>query len=328
MNVEEIRGYCLGKEAVDEGFPFGEGVLVFKANGKIFLLMSLDEEPLQFNVKCDPERAQELREQYDCIVPGYHMNKKHWNTVIVDNTLNKKQLKELIDHSYELVYKPKKEKSMIRNLLLLLLLSISSHSFAQSLIPFEFTSEDENRLVKENDSFKYYVASDDTMNTVALNEEALYYKLMNKDLKVIATGNYSVEGERYLQEGAWVEKYDNGKLKLMGSYYKNRPIGTWQEYYSSGKLKVVCNYSIFSQNGELSYCLCGNYQEYYPTGILKASGLYIASAVSRKDTMTVTDPITRQDITNVVSHKSVQAAKAGHWEYYDEHGELDRKEDL
>jgi predicted DNA-binding protein (MmcQ/YjbR family) len=111
MNVEEIRGYCLSKEAVDEGFPFGEGVLVFKVNGKIFLLLSLDEAPLQFNVKCDPERAQELREQYDCIVPGYHMNKKHWNTIIVDNTLNKKQLKDLIDHSYELVYKPKKKKA-------------------------------------------------------------------------------------------------------------------------------------------------------------------------------------------------------------------------
>jgi predicted DNA-binding protein (MmcQ/YjbR family) len=111
MNVEHIREYCLGKEGVDEGFPFGEEVLVFKANGKIFLLMSLTDKPLQFNVKCDPEKALELREEYDCIIPGYHMNKKHWNTVIIDNTLNRKQLKELIDHSYELVYKPKKKKT-------------------------------------------------------------------------------------------------------------------------------------------------------------------------------------------------------------------------
>jgi predicted DNA-binding protein (MmcQ/YjbR family) len=111
MNVEDIREYCLGKEGVDEGFPFGEEALVFKANGKIFLLMSLTDEPLQFNVKCDPEKSLELREEYDCIIPGYHMNKKHWNTVIIDNTLSRKQLKELIDHSYDLVYKPKKKKT-------------------------------------------------------------------------------------------------------------------------------------------------------------------------------------------------------------------------
>ena len=109
MNVEEIRTYSISKPGVDEGFPFGEETLVFKVNGKIFLLVGLADQPLQFNVKCDPERAIELREQYECIIPGYHMNKKHWNTVIIDNTLSKKQLKELIDHSYELVLKPKKK---------------------------------------------------------------------------------------------------------------------------------------------------------------------------------------------------------------------------
>ena len=109
MNVEEIRAYSLSKTGVEEGFPFGEETLVFKANGKIFLLVGLTDQPLQFNVKCDPERAVELREQYSCILPGYHMNKKHWNTVVIDNTLNKKQLKELIDHSYNLVFKPKKK---------------------------------------------------------------------------------------------------------------------------------------------------------------------------------------------------------------------------
>ena len=109
MNVEEIRTYTLSKENVEEGFPFGEQTLVFKVNGKIFLLLSLTSQPLQFNAKCDPERAIELREQYECIIPGYHMNKKHWNTVIVDNTLTAKQLKELITHYYELVNKPKKK---------------------------------------------------------------------------------------------------------------------------------------------------------------------------------------------------------------------------
>ena len=109
MNAEEIREYALLKDGVEEGFPFGEETLVFKANGKIFLLVSLYAHPLQFNVKCDPERAIELREEYACIIPGYHMNKRHWNTVIVDKTLSSKQLKELIDHSYSLVFKPKKK---------------------------------------------------------------------------------------------------------------------------------------------------------------------------------------------------------------------------
>ena len=103
MNVEEIETYCLAKTDVEEGFPFGEETLVFKVRGKIFLLLGLTSEPLQFNAKCDPERAIELREQYSSIIPGYHMNKRHWNSVIIDNTLSKKQLKELIDHSYDLV---------------------------------------------------------------------------------------------------------------------------------------------------------------------------------------------------------------------------------
>jgi len=109
MNVEEIRAYAIAKPDVEEGFPFGEQTLVFKVKGKMFLAMGLTNQPLQFNAKCDPERAIELREQYECVRPGYHMNKKHWNTVIIDNTLNKKQLKELIDHSYDLV-KPKNRK--------------------------------------------------------------------------------------------------------------------------------------------------------------------------------------------------------------------------
>jgi predicted DNA-binding protein (MmcQ/YjbR family) len=107
MNIEDIREHCIAKEDVEEGFPFGEQTLVFKVNGKIFLLVSVDSHPLQFNAKCDPERAEELRNEYDCIIPGYHMNKKHWNTVIIDNTLNTRQLKEQIDHSYGLVAKKK-----------------------------------------------------------------------------------------------------------------------------------------------------------------------------------------------------------------------------
>ena len=109
MNVEEIREYAISKPDVEESFPFGPETLVFKIAGKVFLLMGLEHDPLQFNVKCDPERAIELRDEFECIIPGYHMNKKHWNSVIVDGTLNNKKLKEQIDHSYDLV-KPKAKR--------------------------------------------------------------------------------------------------------------------------------------------------------------------------------------------------------------------------
>ena len=108
MNIETIREYILQKPDVTEGFPFGEDTLVFKVKEKIFFLSGLDSSPIQFNVKCDPDKAIQLREEYpDCVLPGYHMNKKHWNTIIVDGTLSKKQLKEMIDHSYQLVNKTK-----------------------------------------------------------------------------------------------------------------------------------------------------------------------------------------------------------------------------
>ena len=103
MNAEEIREYCLSKKGVEESFPFGNETLVFKVGNKIFLLTSLDSENFRFNVKCDPEKAIELREEFACVLPGYHMNKKHWNTVVVDGSVSTKQLKQWIDHSYDLV---------------------------------------------------------------------------------------------------------------------------------------------------------------------------------------------------------------------------------
>ena len=105
MDIEQLRDYCLQKNGVEEGFPFGEDTLVFKINKKIFLLASLDTKPLQFNVKCAPQKAIELREEYPAILPGFHMSKKHWNTVIVDGTLPAKLLREMIDNSYALVNK-------------------------------------------------------------------------------------------------------------------------------------------------------------------------------------------------------------------------------
>ena len=110
MDIETIREYVLQKADVTEGFPFDEESLVFKVNNKIFMIASLDETPLRFNVKCDPEKAIELRDDYpETVLPGYHMNKKHWNTIVVDGRLTAKQLKNMIDDSYELVDKGKKK---------------------------------------------------------------------------------------------------------------------------------------------------------------------------------------------------------------------------
>ena len=109
MDIEILREYVLEKADVTEGFPFGDTVIVFKVKGKMFLLMPLDTQPVQFNAKCDPEWATQLREQYPhAVLPGYHMNKKHWNTVIADGTLTKKKLLQMIDDSYNLVNKKTK----------------------------------------------------------------------------------------------------------------------------------------------------------------------------------------------------------------------------
>ena len=103
MDIETLRAYCLNKSGVEETLPFGPDTLVFKVTGKIFLIAGLDEEPLSFNVKCDPDLALELREQYRCVQPGYHMNKKHWITVGMDGSVPDKLVKEWIDNSYNLV---------------------------------------------------------------------------------------------------------------------------------------------------------------------------------------------------------------------------------
>jgi len=103
MSLDLLREHALARPEVEESLPFGPDVLVFKARGKVFLLIPLDSHPVRFNAKCNPERAIELREAYPSIVPGYHMNKAHWNTVILDGTVPISLARELIDHSYELV---------------------------------------------------------------------------------------------------------------------------------------------------------------------------------------------------------------------------------
>lgn len=109
MNVEEVRTYCLSKKGANESFPFDEQTLVFKVMNKMFALISL-ENGAKINLKCHPAKSIELRERYAEIEPGWHMNKKHWNTVTFNQTLPDELVKELIDHSYTLVVEslPKK----------------------------------------------------------------------------------------------------------------------------------------------------------------------------------------------------------------------------
>ena len=102
MNIEEFREYCLSKPATSESFPFDENTLVFKVAGKMFALTDI-LDAFSINIKCDPEIAIELREHYECVKPGYHMNKNHWNTIIVDGTVSDVLLREWIDNSYNLV---------------------------------------------------------------------------------------------------------------------------------------------------------------------------------------------------------------------------------
>jgi predicted DNA-binding protein (MmcQ/YjbR family) len=109
MHIEELRDFVLSLDNVEETTPFGPDTLVYKVQGKIFFLMGLNQPELSFNVKCDPDWAIELREQYPLsILPGYHMNKKHWNTIKVDGSLSNAQLREFIQHSYKLVTKGRK----------------------------------------------------------------------------------------------------------------------------------------------------------------------------------------------------------------------------
>ncbi len=117
IDLENVRNYCLKKKGkITEEFPFDEEVLVFKVYGKIFLLTNINGIPLSVNVKCDAERAAELRERFPSITPAWHMNKKMWNTVEIDGTLQEKLVFELIDHSYDEVVKklPKKIKDAVK----------------------------------------------------------------------------------------------------------------------------------------------------------------------------------------------------------------------
>lgn len=103
MNIEDIRNYCLSKKGSAESFPFDDDTLVFKVLDKAFALTGITSDPLAINLKCNPEIALELREKYPSVAPGYHMNKKHWNTVTLDGSVPDLLIKQWIDDSYQLV---------------------------------------------------------------------------------------------------------------------------------------------------------------------------------------------------------------------------------
>src|SRR5437868_9129239 len=105
MNAESFRAHCLRKKAATEGTPFGPDNIVFKVKGKMFALLALDEMPTRVNLKCDPDLALELRDRYEQVTPGYHMNKRHWNTVEIESGVPDAEVRKMVDHSYNLVAK-------------------------------------------------------------------------------------------------------------------------------------------------------------------------------------------------------------------------------
>jgi predicted DNA-binding protein (MmcQ/YjbR family) len=116
MNIEDLRDFCLNLMGTTESFPFDETTLVFKVGGKMYALVDL-EGPLSINIKCDPEKAIELREQYCCVIPGYHMNKKHWNTIMIDGSISDKTIMGWINDSHNIVFNslPKTKRQMLIN---------------------------------------------------------------------------------------------------------------------------------------------------------------------------------------------------------------------
>ncbi len=109
MELERIRHYLMSKQGAAEDYPFGPEVMVFKVMGKMFALIPWDKEPLQVNLKCEPDTAMILREIHEAVKPGYHMNKKHWNTIVINGSLPEEIILNMIDESYDLVVKKLKK---------------------------------------------------------------------------------------------------------------------------------------------------------------------------------------------------------------------------
>jgi len=204
---------------------------------------------------------------------------------------------------------------------------LSCNLYAQVDIPFEFISEEENELVLENDSLKFYnTIKGDSSRLICINDEISYYKLIVKK-RVLAEGYFAMDGEKNVAEGKWIKNYDNGKLRMSGHVYKGNPVGTWQEFYTDGRLKGMFNYaSIADEFGTPRSYLSGTWQQYYPDGKMKINGWYCARRMRVKDTLRVEDPVSGNDVIKIISHSGYKAEKMGKWEFYTEKGELDHIE--
>ncbi len=216
---------------------------------------------------------------------------------------------------------------MLRFVLLCVFIVFRLCASAQVLISFEFTSEDENKPVKENDSCKCYIATGDTSHTVCIYEEGSYYKLFNRTHKLIAEGAFIAEGDKFYQDGKWIARFESGRVKRTGYYKHGLAVGTWEEFYSNGKIRTIRNYAIFDDGGELSSCLSGTCQEYYQNGNMKSNGFYVAVLTTINDTMVVDDPVTGQSVRRLVQHRKIRPEKMAQWENFNENGEAEKKED-
>lgn len=105
MDIETIKNYCAGKKGVTSDYPFDSETLVYRVMGKIFVLIPVEASPPSMNLKCDPTRAEILRQTYPAVTPGYHMNKRHWNTVVLDGSVPDDEVFDMVDHSYDLIVK-------------------------------------------------------------------------------------------------------------------------------------------------------------------------------------------------------------------------------
>ncbi|MCF8450894.1 MAG: hypothetical protein K9G49_13560 [Taibaiella sp.] len=201
---------------------------------------------------------------------------------------------------------------------------------AQSLIPLKFKSEDDNRLLKENDSLSFYAATGDTANVVAINEETLTYKLVSKKdrKRVVAEGGILAEGEGYLQHGRWVQYHNNRNAAIAGSYLRGMPVGKWEEYYPDGRIELSYHYAIITDKDGTNTCMSGEYLEYYNNGKLKVSGFYTALRNRTPDAQTVEDPVTGAKINKTVYKSVYTPRKTGIWEYYSESGEQEKREEF
>ncbi|HXS38085.1 MAG TPA: hypothetical protein VN721_15385 [Flavipsychrobacter sp.] len=217
---------------------------------------------------------------------------------------------------------------MKKLILLVILTGLFKSSFAQVEMPFSFKSDDDNRLIKEEDSGSYYVATGDTTNIVFIGEDESIYRLFNIDNKLLCEGNFSTEGDRYLHEGKWTEYYTNGKIKTTGYYHKDNPVGLWQSFYSNGQLKRTCTYTLIENKGTY-YCMTGLYQDYFENGQVRISGLYKAIIdENSRDTVYSEDPVTGKSIPKIDIGHRPWPQKFGMWEYYDEKGALVKKENF